>query len=91
MASLLIRNLDAETKTRLRIRAAENGRSLEEEARLTLQGSVKSAADAQLTKPENWVRLARQLFADAGFADDFEIPEYDQGYTGFTLHEDKNT
>lgn len=33
MASITIRNLDEEIKQRLRIRAAEHGRSMEEEAR----------------------------------------------------------
>jgi hypothetical protein len=33
MASITIRNLDEDTKRRLRIRAAEHGRSMEEEAR----------------------------------------------------------
>ena len=36
MASITIRNLDEETKRRLRIRAAEMGRSMEEEAREAL-------------------------------------------------------
>ncbi len=45
VASITIRNLDAEVKTRLRIRAAGNGRSMEEEARLIL-------GDAVARKPE---------------------------------------
>ena len=40
MASITIRNLDEETKRRLRIRAAEKGRSMEEEAREVLVKSV---------------------------------------------------
>ncbi|MHC5233262.1 bifunctional phosphopantothenoylcysteine decarboxylase/phosphopantothenate--cysteine ligase CoaBC [Brucella sp. LJL56] len=38
MASITIRNLDDAAKERLRIRAAQNGRSMEEEARLLLAG-----------------------------------------------------
>lgn len=38
MASLTIRNLDDAAKERLRMRAAQNGRSMEEEARLLLVG-----------------------------------------------------
>ena len=34
MASITIRNLDDDVKTRLRVRAADNCRSMEEEARL---------------------------------------------------------
>ena len=38
MASITIRNLDDELKARLRVRAAERGRSMEEEAREILRG-----------------------------------------------------
>lgn len=37
VASLTIRNLDERTKTRLRVRAARHGRSMEEEARTLLR------------------------------------------------------
>ena len=40
MASITIRNLDDEVETRLRVRAADNGRSMEEEARLILRDAV---------------------------------------------------
>ena len=40
MASITIRNLDDDVKTRLRKRAAGNGRSMEEEARLILADAV---------------------------------------------------
>ena len=40
MASITIRNLDDEVKTRLRVRAANNGRSMEEEVRLILRAAV---------------------------------------------------
>ena len=40
MASITIRNLDDEVKARLRVRAAGNGRSMEEEARLILRDAV---------------------------------------------------
>lgn len=41
MASITIRNLDDEVKTRLRVRAASNGRSMEEEARRILADAVE--------------------------------------------------
>ncbi|WP_420616135.1 FitA-like ribbon-helix-helix domain-containing protein [Candidatus Palauibacter sp.] len=41
MASITIRNLDDEVKTRLRVRAAGNGRSMEEEARRILRDAVR--------------------------------------------------
>ncbi len=40
MASITIRNLDDEVKRRLRIRAAEHGRSMKEEAREILRQVV---------------------------------------------------
>ena len=42
MASITIRNLDDDVKTRLRVRAASNGRSMEEETRLILRQAVAS-------------------------------------------------
>ena len=41
MASITIRNLDDAVKMRLRVRAAGNGRSMEEEARLILRDAVE--------------------------------------------------
>lgn len=40
MASITIRNLDERTKTRLRVRAAQHGRSMEEEARTLLRAGL---------------------------------------------------
>ena len=40
MASLLVRGLDDKLKRQLRIRAAENGRSMEEEARRILRTAL---------------------------------------------------
>ena len=40
MASITIRNLDDDVKTRLRVRAADNGRSMEEEVRRILRDVV---------------------------------------------------
>lgn len=44
MASITIRNLDEALKRRLRIRAAEHGRSMEEEARDILRKEVGEPA-----------------------------------------------
>ncbi len=41
MASITIRNLDDDVKTRLRMQAAGHGRSMEEEARLILAEAVE--------------------------------------------------
>ncbi len=40
MASITIRNLDDDVRTRLRVRAAEHGRSIEEEVRIILREAV---------------------------------------------------
>lgn len=44
MASITIRNLKDDVKKRLRLRAAENGRSMEEEAREMLERAVDTPA-----------------------------------------------
>ena len=49
MASLTIRGLDQETKTRLRIRAARHGRSMEAEARHILADALVAQDDAPPT------------------------------------------
>ena len=50
MASITIRNLDAHTKARLRVRAAHRQRSMEEEARTILRAALAEddAAPANL-------------------------------------------
>ncbi len=44
MASIIIRNLDEKTKARLRVRAAQHGRSMEEEARTLLRAALRDDA-----------------------------------------------
>ncbi len=44
MASITVRNLDEGLKRRLRIRAAENGRSMEQEAREILRAALDGEA-----------------------------------------------
>jgi plasmid stability protein len=57
MATLTIRNLDDSLKERLRVRAAEHGHSMEEEARVILKQAVGGVSGAAL-----W-SLSRELFA----------------------------
>jgi plasmid stability protein len=57
MASLTIRKLDDELKERLRVRAAQNGHSMEEEARNILRDAVRGVTGREL-----W-RRSRELFA----------------------------
>ena len=61
MASITIRNLDDDVKTRLRMRAASHGRSMEEEARLILREAVEGKRG-----PENLASAIRARFAPFG-------------------------
>ena len=61
MASITIRNLDDGLKRRLRVRAAENGRSMEEEARDILRRTVGEAAP-----PKDLGRAIHARFAALG-------------------------
>jgi len=62
MATLTIRQLDEKTKTRLRVRAAHHGRSMEEEAREILRSAVAPPSFAQ----ENLAAAIHQRFAKLG-------------------------
>ena len=69
MATLTIRDVDDELRARLRVRAAEHGRSMEAEVRAILQ--------AALTAPPAPARLGsriHQRFATVG-ADDVQSPD----------------
>jgi antitoxin FitA len=69
MASITIRRLDDAVKARLRIRAARNGRSMEEEARLVLSAALA-------TQPKRTTNLAesiRRLVAPLGGVE-LELP-----------------
>src|SRR3954451_7192553 len=57
MGSLTVRNIADDVKKRLRLRAAANGRSMEEEVRLLL---AEGAADAPGAKPARSSKSARQ-------------------------------
>ena len=68
MASITIRNLDDDVKTRLRVRAAEHHRSMEEEARIILGNAVKRGRSTR-----NLAEIARAHFGpDNGV--DLELP-----------------
>ncbi len=67
MASITIRNLDDGLKRRLRVRAAENGRFMEEEAREILRHAVGEAPP-----PKDLGRAIHARFAALGGV---ELPE----------------
>lgn len=67
MASLSVRKLDEETITRLRVRAASHGVSMEEEARRILKDAVSA--------PERLGDLALRMFGPHHGVD-LELPEH---------------
>ena len=69
MASITVRNLDDGIKRRLRIRAAENGRSMEQEARDIL----KTALDEEAAPARNLGTAIHELFKPFGGVE-LEIP-----------------
>ena len=62
MASITIRNLDDETKERLRVRAAHRRRSMEEEARNIL----REALEAETALPRNLATAVQKRFSTLG-------------------------
>ncbi|MDE0044718.1 MAG: plasmid stabilization protein [bacterium] len=73
MASITIRNLDDDVKTRLRVRAAGNGRSMEEEARLILRDAV-----GRKPRSRNLAEAIRARIAPLGGVD-LELPPREPG------------
>ena len=69
MASITVRNLDDDLKRRLRIRAAQHGRSMEQEARDIL----KEALDTERPVEEDLAGAIRARFAPLGGVD-LELP-----------------
>jgi len=63
MASITIRKLSDSAKAGLRIRAAENGRSMEEEARTILEGAI---AQPPVAPRGNMAERIRSRFAPLG-------------------------
>lgn len=47
MANITIRNIEDDVKKRLRVRAANNNRSMEEEARIILRDAVSKPSDSR--------------------------------------------
>lgn len=71
MAQLLVRNLEENVKARLRVLAAEHGRSMEEEVRAILRQAVSPATRL---RGGLGTEIAA-LFKENGLRDGEEIPE----------------
>lgn len=67
MGSITIRNLDDDVKRRLRVRAAEHGRSMEEEAREILRQVV--------TRPAPSRDLGQSIHARFAELGGFDLPQ----------------
>jgi plasmid stability protein len=76
MSSLTIRNLDPAVKARLRVRAAQHGRSMEEEARRIIGGAL--AVTPEAASGQHWVDELRAVFAPLGGLPELEPlpPDY---------------
>ena len=70
MASITIRNLDDEVKDRLRLRAADNGHSMEEEAWLILREAVGCKPGSQ-----DLASIIRSYFGSSNGVD-LELPPH---------------
>jgi plasmid stability protein len=71
MSSITIRNLDPSVKERLRLRAAQHGRSMEAEARRILQSAVDAS---YASRSRNLYDRIRERFDPLGGVD-LELPE----------------
>lgn len=70
MASIVIRNLDETTKRKLKIRAAINGRSMEQEAREILRSAMAHASKKRPNLPER----IREIFGPLGGVEMERLP-----------------
>jgi antitoxin FitA len=66
MATLTIRNVDPEVQKRLRIRAAENGRSMEAELRQILKDAVGASPGPKVETGLDLAEAIRRRFAPFG-------------------------
>lgn len=87
MASMTIRNLEDDLKARLRVRAAQHGRSMEEEARNILRDALSTSSNAgsgaalvsairALVEPFGGVELELPPREPAREPPDFSSPEF---------------
>ena len=86
MATMTIRNLDDELKARLRIRAAQHGKSMEEEARSILRDALKSESLSgkelvqrirEMVEPYGGIELELPPREPMREPPDFSGPEFD--------------
>jgi hypothetical protein len=86
MASLLIRNIPEDAKQKLRVRAAMNGRSMEEEVRVMLEENLQKPVRSPLSG-KSWVAEMRKRMKSIG-GGTIEVPAYEVPYTAYGFAED---
>ncbi len=69
MVNIRIRDLDDDVKTRLRVRATEHHRSMEEEVRIILHDAVNGGR----TGPRDLTKFTRECFVPLGSVE-LELP-----------------
>ena len=72
MAQLLVRNLEEDVKAKLRVLAAQHGRSMEEEVRAILRQAVATAG----RQKEGLGTRVAALFSKNGLREGETIPEF---------------
>ena len=72
MASITVRQIEDSVKTKLKVRAAENGRSMEEEVRCIL--ALAAEAPGTSKSNEQWFTELRHLVGEHDFSD-LDIPK----------------
>jgi plasmid stability protein len=73
LATLTIRNIEPELHRRLRVRAAENGRSMEAEVRQILRDAIGAKVEPRDTEEVNLAEAIRRIFAPFGGVE-LEVP-----------------
>jgi antitoxin FitA len=66
MGTLTIRNIDEMTKSRLRVRAARNGRSMEEELRKLIQAATSGEEFGGPREDYDWAERISARFREVG-------------------------
>ena len=85
MASITVRNLDETIKKRLRLRAAEHGRSLEAEVRDILRQSADAPPTSHAQTGLDLFRGIREVVEKFGGAD--QVIALNRGMVFFTLED----
>jgi len=78
LATLTIRKVDPDVQRRLRIRAAQNGRSMEAELRQIINDAVGNAPDAKKETGRALAEVIRRRFAPYGGVE-LDIPPREVG------------